>query len=278
MRYIYCLKDPLTFEIRYVGQTNNLNRRFKSHLSKSINEKSSEYKTHKSRWIRSILNSNMIPILEIIDTCSNLEESNKLENFYITKFTNEGISLTNSYVSDVTEFSEETKKKMSESKKGKKLEEIVGEDKAIELRIYYSERTKINNPNKSWDDNVKMKISETLKKFFENKENHWAYGKKMTDEHNENLRKSKINNPKNVGNRNPRTDEQKIKLSNAIKGRKVIRYKILQYDLNGNFLKEWNSLREIEKFEATFKRNQISKCCKGLKSYYAGFIWKYKEN
>lgn len=277
MRYIYCLKDPETLEIRYVGQTSDLNRRFRTHINKSLSEKSSEYNTHKSRWIRQILENNYLPLLDVLDECSNLEESNILEKFYIEKFTNEGLKLTNSYISDVTEFSSDTKQKMSKAKKGKKLEEIVGEIKAQELRFFYSEKIKNRNPNKCWDENVRMKISETLKKFFEDKNNHWAFGKKMSEEYSEKLRKSKINNDKNVGNRKPRTEEQKKKLSESIKGRKVKRSKILQFDMENNLLKEWDSLREIEKFDKTLRRNQIAKCCKGLKKFYAGYIWKYKE-
>lgn len=277
MRYIYCLKDPFTLEIKYVGQTNDLKRRFRVHIQKSLYEKSSEYDTYKSRWIRSVLEKNIFPVMDVIDVCEMLEESNTLEKFYIEKFTNEGYSLTNSYISDVTALSEETKKKMSVAKKGKKLEEIVGDVKAKELKLYYSERIKDNNPNKSWDESVRFKISETLKKFFENKDNHWAYGKKMSDEHNEKLRNSKINNVKNVGNKKPRTEEQKRKLSESTKGRKVKRHKILQFDLENNLVKEWISLREIEKIDKTIKRSQVAKCCKGLKNFYAGYIWKYKD-
>jgi hypothetical protein len=185
--------------------------------------------------------------------------------------------LTNSHVTDVTEFSLETRKKISSAKKGKTLEEIVGLEKSLKLKEYYSERMKLNNPNKSNDALVKEKISNTLKDYFEDKENHWAYGLKMTDDHNEKLRQSKLNNPNNVGNRKPRTDEQKEKIRKSILGRKIQRHKILQYDLGDNLIKEWESLREIENHDSTLKRNQISKCCKGEKDFYAGFIWKYKS-
>jgi hypothetical protein len=67
---------------------------------------------------------------------------------------------------------------MSLAKKGKKLEEIVGKEKSIKLRKYYSERMSDNNPNRSNDSLVKDKISNTLKEYFKDKNNHWAYGKK----------------------------------------------------------------------------------------------------
>lgn len=30
-------------------------------------------------------------------------------------------------------------------------------------------------------------------------------------------------------------------------------------------------------FDTTLMRNQIAKCCKGLKETYAGYIWKYND-
>jgi hypothetical protein len=277
MRYIYTLSDPVTKEIRYVGQTNDIKRRFNSHISSSMNKNSDCYDTYKSRWVRKLIGNNLLPIIDIIDKCETLKESNKMESLHIGKLTEEGVKLTNSYVGDVTEFSIETRKKMSDAKKGKTLEEIVGKEKSIELREYYSERLKINNPNKSDDTLVREKISNTLKEYFSDKENHWAYGLKMSDDHNEKLRQSKLGNPKNVGNRKPRTEEQKEKIRNGIKGTKIKRFLILQYDLEMNFIKEWKSLREIQRYDNTFNRKGIADNCKGLKGSYANFIWVYKD-
>lgn len=276
MRYIYKLLDPKTKEIRYIGQTNNITRRFNDHISSSLNENSDCYNTYKGRWIRKLINDGHKPIIEIIEKCETLEISNIRECFFIEKFTKDGYRLTNSHIIDVTEFSEATRKKMSLAKKGKTLQEIHGIEKAEELISNFVERTKeFNKLPKS--EETKNKISETLKEYFSNKENHWAYGLKMSDEHNEKLRKSKLNNPKNVGNRIPKTEEQKEKLRNAIKGTKIKRCEILQYDLDMNLIKEWNSMREIERFDITLRRNQISACCKEFKNNYAGFIWKYKN-
>lgn len=276
MRYIYKLIDPITKEIRYVGQTDNLKRRFNDHLSSSTNINSASYNTHKSCWIRKLINNGYEPIMEIVDSCETLEQSNLLEKMYIEDFVEQGFRLTNSYITDVTEFSLQTREKMSNAKKGKKLEEIVGLEKSIELKAYYSEKTRLNNPNKSNDPLVREKISNTLKEYFSDKENHWAYGLKMTDEHNEKLRLAKLNNPKNVGNRKPRTEEQKEKIRNSIKGKKVNRSQIIQYDLEMNLIKIWKSLREIERNDSSLSRSQIAKCCKEEKNSYAGFIWKYK--
>lgn len=277
MRYIYTLSDPNTLEVRYIGQTNNIDRRFNDHINSSLNENSTKFNTHKANWIRKIINSGSKPVLNIIHECNTLDESNYLERYYIEKYTNDGYNLTNSYVTDVTEFSFETRKKMSEAKLGKSLEEIHGVEKANKLKENFIKRTTEYNLGRPKSEETKSKISETLKEYFSNKENHWAYGLKMSDEHNEKLRLAKINNPKNVGNRKPRTEEQKEKLRNSILGTKVKRYPILQYDLDMNLIQEWKSLREIERVDSTLSRSKISECCKGKKEFYAGFIWRYKK-
>lgn len=276
MRYIYTLSDPSTMEVRYIGQTNDIKRRLNDHISSSVNERSDTYNTYKARWIRKLTNNQLLPVINIIDSCESFEDSNKLEKYYIDKFRTDGVKLTNSHVNDVTEFSLETREKISNTKRGKTLEEIVGEERAKELKEYYSEKTKLNNPNKSNDPIVREKISNTLKEYFSDKENHWAYGLKMTDDHNEKLRLAKLNNPKNVGNRKPRTEEQKEKIRNSIKGRKINRYEIIQYDMDMNLIKVWKSLREIERTDSSLSRSQIARCCKEEKNSYAGFIWKYK--
>lgn len=273
MRYIYSLADPNTKEIRYIGQTNNINRRLNGHINSSVNINNKQYNTHKCSWIRKLIQNGYNPVITIIEEVVTLGESNKQERFWIKKLTNEGLKLTNSHISDVTEFSTETKDKMSVAKRGKKLEEIVGEEKATQLKLYYSERIKNNNPNKSNDPLVKEKISETLKEYFKDKNNHWAYGKEMTDKMRNNQRLAHLNNPKNKGNTNKRTEEQKEKIRKAISGRILIRSKILQYDLDGLFIRKWNSIREICKEIPEYNRATLNKNINKSRSY-AGFLWK----
>lgn len=278
MRYIYKLIDPKTNEIKYIGQTDNIKRRYNDHISSSFNENSDSYNTYKARWIRKLKSKYLLPIIEIVEECDSLEQSNIRERYYIEKLTIEGYKLTNSYITDVTEFSSHTRNKMSSAKKGKTLEQIVGLEKSIELKEYYSERIKLNNPNKSDDPLVREKISNTLKEYFSDKENHWAYGLKMDDEHNEKLRLAQLNRKRPISTKRiPMTEEQKEKIRNSIKGTKIKRSEILQYDLDMRLVKQWKSLREIERTDSSLSRSQIAKCCKGDKNTYAGFIWNYKQ-
>jgi hypothetical protein len=51
---------------------------------------------------------------------------------------------------------------------------------------------------------------------------------------------------------------------------------VLQYDLDGNFIKKWNSVMDIER-ELGFKSGGISNCCLGKSKRSGKFIWKYDE-
>ena len=50
--------------------------------------------------------------------------------------------------------------------------------------------------------------------------------------------------------------------------------KLLQFTLDGNFVKEWQSPVEAEK--EGYRRSNISYCCNGRIKQYKGFIWRYK--
>lgn len=53
--------------------------------------------------------------------------------------------------------------------------------------------------------------------------------------------------------------------------------KVIQYDLNGDFIKQWNSTREIEN-NLKLNHTCISDCCNGKQKTAYGYIWKYKED
>lgn len=276
MIYIYTLSDELG-NTRYVGQTNNPSRRYKGHIRRSVSEKSEEFDTHKSRWIRKLLLRNIFPVMEIIDISNTRDEANDNEDFYIDYLTYLGMKLTNSSCRGVSEFSIETRKKMSDARKGKTLQELYGEEQATILIENFIKRTVLYFTGRPKTQEHKDKISNTLKEFFQDKNNHWAYGMKMSDEHNEKLRQSQLNIDKCKGNTKPKTQEQIYKIRQTLIGSKVTRYKIRQYDLEDNFIKEWDSIRNIKESNQTYNRSSISKCCKGEKSSYAGCIWKYGE-
>ena len=51
---------------------------------------------------------------------------------------------------------------------------------------------------------------------------------------------------------------------------------VLQYDLDGNFVKEWNRIKEAADFY-NCDSSGISACCRGKCKTIKNFIWKYKK-
>ena len=51
---------------------------------------------------------------------------------------------------------------------------------------------------------------------------------------------------------------------------------VLQYDLEGNFIKKWFNLREITK-NTNYKKSNIQYCCSGKNKTAYGYIWKYAD-
>ena len=125
--------------------------------------------------------------------------------------------------------SEETRKKMSESQKGKKLSE-----------------------------ETRKKISKS------------SMGKHLSEETKEKIRVASIGRQC--------SEDFKKKMSELKKGeRHHNAKKIAQYDLNGNFIRIWDYMRQIEK-EIGISHGNISKCCKGKCNKSGGFVWKYYED
>lgn len=115
---IYALSDPFTGFVRYVGKSNNSRKRFSRHLNEATNH-------HKSLWIKSIRNKGQRPILDILEaTCvSSEEEWYELERWWISYMKFLGCPLTNLDSGGVRDkrISEDTKTKISNTKKGKRI-------------------------------------------------------------------------------------------------------------------------------------------------------------
>ena len=78
----------------------------------------------------------------------------------------------------------------------------------------------------------------------------------------------------------------KNKISKSLKGRiapkGIYSYrarKVAQYDINLNFIKIWNVIKEAEYFyNKNLKSKNIIACCTGRQKTAYGFIWKYYNN
>lgn len=68
------------------------------------------------------------------------------------------------------------------------------------------------------------------------------------------------------------------KISKALTNNPKISKKVNQYDKNGNFIKQWESIIEVER-QLGIKNEHIGQCCRKVKKYKTagGYIWKYAE-
>jgi hypothetical protein len=98
---------------------------------------------------------------------------------------------------------------------------------------------------------------------------------KQNRDHKEAGRKSSISNQKHY----VKGSERNIKISQKLKGRKVdwTGYPIYQFDLQGNFIQEWPSIRQAGFSLVGNQGESIRKCLKGLQKTAYGFVWKYKN-
>ncbi len=85
---IYILKDPRTHEVRYVGMTHGVRRRFAEHLYST-----KRTRTRVASWIQSLLKIGLKPVLEEIETGRG--EWAERERFWIAEYRRHGSRLTN---------------------------------------------------------------------------------------------------------------------------------------------------------------------------------------
>lgn len=87
---IYVLIDPRTDEVRYVGKTTNIKKRYNKH----INESKNSTKSHKKAWINGLLKQDLLPKIEIIDIVL-IDEWQFWEKYWISQMKMWGFNLAN---------------------------------------------------------------------------------------------------------------------------------------------------------------------------------------
>lgn len=114
---IYTLSDPITNEVRYIGQTvMSLKMRLGNHIRESRTNKN----TYKLNWIRSLEKKGVKPIIELLDEGI----WGETEIYWISQFKQWGFRLVNSTEGGdgvIRKKTEKEKKKISNAHKGKKL-------------------------------------------------------------------------------------------------------------------------------------------------------------
>jgi len=196
--YIYCLKDPETNDIRYIGKTTNINTRLKAHITRSRHNK-----YHSARWVQSVLKKGLKPIIELVEECT--EENWAERETYWISYYRQYFDLTNI------------------------LEGGEGGSTFGRLGKPWSEEQRKNNRKArlgvgvSHTEEGNKKRAEGIRRYYEK-------------------------------NKKP----------------------VLQYDLDGKFIKEWESAVDAGK-ELKISYSDINRVCKNNKYTSAGFMWRYKN-
>lgn len=286
---IYKLIDPTDNKVRYIGLTfNDLKMRLKSHLSEPG-------KSHKIFWIKKLKKQGLKPIIESVEeNISTYDEACQREIYYIDHFKSLGFDLTNMATggNKNKKMSEESRKRMSESQKRRyETFKMKFSDESKEtLRISTierfknpEEREKLRIANKRYEDSKtpEQKLQDIL---IQDSKKVYQYDKDM------NLIQvfPSINNvEKNTGflsvNISKCCRHKVVAVGGFIwrfegdltppqyKNRKVV----LQYDLNMNYIGEFENIRQASLATKT-NDSTIRSCCKGKCQSAGGFIWKYK--
>jgi hypothetical protein len=147
---------------------------------------------------------------------------------------------------------------------------------------YFKKYGKIEN-----ETYIKEILSYHLEKYISSAENELIGDKWLNDSFCMNMREGGIGGSLkgelNTNYGKKRSEETKQQISESHKGKKVTLPKnnpltskvVLQYNKNGDFIKEWVSLREVER-QLNIPSGNITACCKNKVKSAGGFIWKYK--
>jgi group I intron endonuclease len=116
--YIYTLKDPRDYQVKYIGKTIDVNRRLKEH-TKPYNLKTNSLKNN---WLKHIIGLGHYPIMEILEECNKLNWEEK-ERYWINYYRELGFDLKNmtngGEGTDGAVMSDDFKLNLSKKRKGK---------------------------------------------------------------------------------------------------------------------------------------------------------------
>jgi len=113
---IYVLSNPLDGVVRYVGKTKDIVERYRGHLKEAMTAKRM---SKKNNWIKGMLNRGIKPNIETIEVVE-YEQGNEAEKYYILKYKELGYKLLNmTDGGDGGVMSEEVRMRWSKIRKGR---------------------------------------------------------------------------------------------------------------------------------------------------------------
>jgi group I intron endonuclease len=144
---------------------------------------------------------------------------------------------------------------------------LIQEREQFWLDYYNKLNLLINTKLKAQEINLQSNETKLLKSMnMQGKQN--ALGRVVSEETKSKIREAHIGMKA--------TYESKNKMRLAKLGKPSLKkLKIIQEDLDSNFVKEWDSATTAS-VELNLIRNNIIKCCKGQRNKVGGFKWRYK--
>jgi hypothetical protein len=87
---VYSLIDPVSGETKYVGQSKDIARRYKSHLRTSNRDRSK-----RGRWVSKLIDEDLAPLVVVLSECGNTWELDSAEQHWQLHYANLGANLVN---------------------------------------------------------------------------------------------------------------------------------------------------------------------------------------
>lgn len=185
---IYVLIDPRDNRIRYIGQTPRPEGRYKEHCKKQYRN------NHRACWLNKLRSLDLKPIMQIIEECSDSSWAER-ETYWIAYYREVlGCDLVNATDGGegMNNPSEETRRKMSEARKGKTHSE--------------ESKRKMSEAHRNRSDDHRRNLSESHK------------GKTLSEEHRHKISEAKQGEKNHNFGKSP-SEEHRRKLSDAQKGK-----------------------------------------------------------
>lgn len=256
---IYIITNKVNGKV-YIGQSKKLNQRYGGHLyrlkrkehhNEILQRAFDKYGVDNFEYniLEEVLDDNILSEREKYwidfygginnDQVYNLKDPllNEHSNYIRNKMSKNNTGENNPNYGN--KWTEEMKKKASNKKKGKSWEELYGEEKAKEMK---------KKAAKSQEGRVHSEATKNKIRQHNIGEKNPAYGK----------------GDRQLGDKNPM-------FGKSSSNRKAI----LQFDKNGNFIKEYEFICQVK--NDGFNIGNVGAAVKGKLKSAGGFIWKYKE-
>jgi hypothetical protein len=287
--YIYTLSHPETGEVRYVGKTNNLKERWKSHKNESLRYNRVNHKEH---WIKKLLREGLTPKLEVLDEIDS-DDWGWLEVYWIAQCKAWGFRLTN--MTDGGEDPPSWKGKTHTPEHCAKLSDRMTKNNPYHKLTPEQHAARIEAARLA----IKGKPNETARLILSKPVNQYTLSGEYIKTFNSATEAAKIvglANPTNISNccvgvrgkaggyqwrhaisgtTNISQYKRKVSVTPNTWNADTFNKRILQYDLDGKYLKTWKSITEAE---MVLGLCGVGEACSGKKNRCGNFQWRYYED